>query len=118
LVGNTLNENRLLSLSQVNLPADGYVDYINKTYGAAAGDVLARYPLSDYEVPYYALTAVQTDSGNACQSHILADKLGDLTPTYQYEFNDPTSPTLYGFQPPGIDMNSAHSAELVPVRTR
>jgi para-nitrobenzyl esterase len=112
LVGNARNENRLLSLAQVGITAEGYVDYINTTYGAAAADVLAHYPLSDYEVPYYALTAVQTDSGNACQSLILADKLGDLTPTYEYEFNDPTSPTLYGFQPPGIDMNSAHSAEL------
>lgn len=33
-------------------------------------------------------------------------------PTYQYEFNDPSSPTLYGFTIPGIDMSNAHSAEL------
>jgi para-nitrobenzyl esterase len=68
--------------------------------------------LSSYPGPFYALTSLQTDAGNACQSKILADRLGDLTPTYEYEFNDPTSPTLYGFHPPGIDMNSAHSAEL------
>jgi para-nitrobenzyl esterase len=40
--------------------------------------------------------------------HVLAG----LTRTYRYEFNDPTSPPLYGFQPPGIDMSNAHSAEL------
>ena len=112
LVGNVRNENRLLSLAQWQETPDAYTAYVQKTYGASAADVLARYPLSGYAKPYYALTSVQTDSGNACQSRILADKLGDLTPTYEYEFNDPTSPTLYGFQPPGIDMNSAHSAEL------
>lgn len=34
------------------------------------------------------------------------------TPTYRYEFNDPTSPTLYGFAIPGEDMSNGHSAEL------
>ena len=74
--------------------------------------MLAHYPLSSYAKPFYALASLQTDAGNACQSHIAADKLGGVTPTYEYEFNDPTSPTLYGFQPPGIDMSSGHSAEL------
>jgi para-nitrobenzyl esterase len=112
LIGSVRNENRLLSLNQYKITGDEYVAYVQKTYGAAAPDVLAHYPLANYDKPYYALTALQTDAGNACQSHIAADKLGDITPTYQYEFNDPTSPTLYGFTPPGIDMNSAHSAEL------
>jgi para-nitrobenzyl esterase len=112
LVGNVRNENRLLSVAQYKITADEYVAYVQTTYGAAAPEVLAHYPLTSYSKPFYALAALQTDSGNACQSRILGDKLGDLTPTYEYEFNDPTSPTLYGFQPPGIDMNSGHSAEL------
>ena len=33
-------------------------------------------------------------------------------PTFRYEFNDPTSPTLYGFTLPGEDMSNAHSGEL------
>ena len=37
---------------------------------------------------------------------------GQGVPTYKYEFDDPTSPTLFGFQPEGVDMASAHSAEL------
>jgi len=112
LIGNTRNENRLLSLAQYRLTPDQYVAYVQSTYGAAAADVLAQYPVASYPAPFYALTSLQTDAGNACQSRILADKLGGLTPTYEYEFNDPTSPTLYGFHPPGINMNSAHSAEL------
>jgi para-nitrobenzyl esterase len=112
LIGNTRNESRLLSLAQWRITPDGYATYVRQTYGAAADEILAHYPLSSYPQPYYALTSLQTDAGNACQSRVLADKLGGLTPTYEYEFNDPTSPTLYGFQPPGINMNSAHSAEL------
>jgi para-nitrobenzyl esterase len=38
--------------------------------------------------------------------------LSARTPTYRYEFNDPTSPTLYGFRVPGEDMSNGHSAEL------
>jgi para-nitrobenzyl esterase len=112
MLGNVRNENRLLSLAQYQITAEQYDAYVRTTYGAAADDVLAHYPVSSYEKPFYALASLQTDAGNACQSHVLADKLATLTPTYEYEFNDPTSPTLYGFQPKGYDMNSAHSAEL------
>jgi para-nitrobenzyl esterase len=55
---------------------------------------------------------VTTDSGIACAVDGTAGLLAGMTPTYRYEFDDPTSPTLYGFQPPGIDMSNAHSAEL------
>ena len=44
--------------------------------------------------------------------HWLANQTAPQVPTWEEEFNDPTSPTLFGFQPPGIDMSSAHSAEL------
>lgn len=112
LIGNVRNENRLLSVANYKITADQYVQMVQSQYGAAAPDVLAHYPVTSYAKPFYALASVQTDAGNACQSHIAADRLGGLTPTYEYEFDDPTSPTLYGFQPPGIDMSSGHSAEL------
>jgi para-nitrobenzyl esterase len=112
LIGNVRNESRLLNVAAYKTTPQQYTDTIRFTYGAAADDVLARYPLASYPAPFYALTSVQTDTGNACQSQIAADALGGATPTYEYEFNDPTSPTLYGFQPPGIDMSNGHSAEL------
>ena len=37
-------------------------------------------------------------------------ELDDLTAIYEYEFNGPTSPTLYGFQPPGIDTRRPREA--------
>jgi para-nitrobenzyl esterase len=112
LMGTNRNEYRLLNVAAYKTTPDEYTATVQRTYGAAAGDVLAQYPLAGYPAPFYALTSLQTDAIYACGAHVIADKLSALTPTYEYEFNDPDSPTLYGFQPPGIDMNSAHSAEL------
>jgi para-nitrobenzyl esterase len=81
-------------------------------WGSHAAAVLAHYPLSHYKKPFYAIAAVDTDSGNACYSYWLAQETASQVPTYEEEFNDPTSPTLFGFQPKGIDMSSAHSSEL------
>ncbi len=89
LVGNVRNENRLLSVAAYKETPEQYATYVTATYGVEAGDVLAHYPLSSYPSPFYALTSVQTDAGNACQSHIAADRLAPVTPTYEYEFNDP-----------------------------
>jgi len=104
----------LFVTGQSGLTADGYVAQLKSLFGANAGAVLARYPLSAYAKPFYALAAVMTDGGIgiACAVNATATELAPQTTVYRYEFNDPTSPTLYGFQPPGIDMSNAHSAEL------
>jgi para-nitrobenzyl esterase len=112
LMGTNRNEYRLLNLAAYKLTPEQYVATVQRTYGAAADDVLARYPLASYPAPFYALTSLQTDAIYACGANLIANTVSGLTPTWQYEFNDPKSPTLYGFQPIGIDMNSAHSAEL------
>jgi len=112
LMGTNRNEYRLLNVGAYKSTAADYTGYLQRTYGAAAGDVLARYPLESYPAPFYALTSVQTDAIYACGAQVIANTVSGLTPTWQYEFNDPDSPTLYGFQPIGINMNSAHSAEL------
>jgi para-nitrobenzyl esterase len=71
------------------------------------------YPLSRFKTPYDAMTQVTTDAGRACQTERAAAMFtAQGTPTYRYEFNDPTSPTLYGFTLPGEDMSNAHSGEL------
>jgi para-nitrobenzyl esterase len=112
MIGNTRSEGKLFIIDRPDLTAAQYVAQIRETYGTNADAVLARYPLAAYPAPFYALAAVVTDSGIACGVDGTADLLAGLTRTYRYEFNDPTSPTLYGFQPPGIDMSNAHSAEL------
>ena len=112
LIGGVRWEGKLFIVNEPDLTATEYVSQIRSTYGADADAVLTRYPLSDYAKPFYAMAAVVTDSGIACAVNATADLLAPRTTVYRYEFNDPTSPTLYGFQPPGINMSNAHSAEL------
>jgi para-nitrobenzyl esterase len=114
LIGGVRWEGKLFVINQANLTAAQYVAEITSTFGANAGAVLAHYPVSAYATPFYALAAVMTDGGIgiACAVNGTANQLAPQTQVYRYEFNDPTSPTLYGFQPPGIDMSNAHSAEL------
>ncbi|MDX6229919.1 MAG: para-nitrobenzyl esterase [Frankiales bacterium] len=112
MIGGVRSEGKLFIISNPDLTAAQYTAQITATYGANAAAVLAKYPLSAYPSPFYALAAVTTDSGIACAVNASANQFAGATPTYRYEFNDPTSPTLYGFQPPGIDMSNAHSAEL------
>jgi para-nitrobenzyl esterase len=112
LTGNTKSENRLTSTALAGITEQGYYDLVRSTYGAKADGVLRLYPLSKFKSPWDAITQVQTDSQRACPNDRSAQILAAKTPTYRYEFNDPTSPTLYGFRVPGEDMSNGHSAEL------
>ncbi|RKS75481.1 para-nitrobenzyl esterase [Motilibacter peucedani] len=112
MTGSTRSENRLLSTALAGITAQGVVDLVSKTYGAKAPAVLQLYPLSSYKTPYDQITQIQTDAGNACNVELNARAMTGQVPTYRYEFDDPTSPTLYGFAIPGEDMSNGHSAEL------
>jgi para-nitrobenzyl esterase len=118
IVGGVRSENKLFlvglnnSAGQANLTAAQYVAAIQSQFGSNAAAVLVHYPVSHFPAPFYALAAVGTDSGLACDSYSFANQVAKQVPTWEEEFNDPTSPTLFGFQPPGIDMSNAHSAEL------
>ncbi|SOE07534.1 para-nitrobenzyl esterase [Streptomyces sp. Ag109_G2-15] len=113
LIGSNRAESRFfVALTQPHPTAQEYVDQINATYGNAAQQVLAHYPVAAYPSPYDALSAVLTDSTFACHTLSTARTFAGQVPTYVYEFDDPHSPTLYGAQVPGVDMANAHSAEL------
>ncbi|MFJ9821874.1 carboxylesterase/lipase family protein [Streptomyces sp. NPDC101151] len=113
LIGSTRAESRLfVALTQPQLTAQEYTEQIDATYGPAAQQVLARYPVAAHPSPYDALSAVLTDSTFACHTLSTARTFAGQVPTYVYEFDDPHSPTLFGAQVPGLDMANAHSAEL------
>ena len=112
LTGNTRSENRLTSTALAGITEQGYYDLVRSTYGGKADGVLELYPLSKFKSPWDAITQVQTDSQRACPNDKSAQLITTKVPTYRYEFNDPTSPTLYGFRVPGEDMSNGHSAEL------
>jgi para-nitrobenzyl esterase len=112
IVGSVRNEAKLFDITQASLTAAQYTAEIQSLYGANAAAVLQHYPVASYPKPFYALAAAGTDSGNACRSYWFASQVASQVPAWEEEFDDPTSPTLFGFQPPGIDMSNAHSAEL------
>lgn len=112
MVTSAHDEAKLFDIAQADITADQYVATIKSKYGANADAVLAHYPVSKYRAPFYALAAADTDSGNACHSYWFAGNIAAQVPAWEGETDDPTSPTLFGFQPPGVDMSNAHSVEL------
>ncbi|MFC4857243.1 carboxylesterase/lipase family protein [Actinophytocola glycyrrhizae] len=114
IVGNTRWEQKLQNQQHADITEDQYEAIVIEQFGATAGPlVLAEYPASAYERPFYALAAMRTDAGAGCTVDANARLFLDQdVPVYRYLFDDPTSPTLFGFQPEGIDMSSAHSGEL------
>ncbi|MEV8531426.1 carboxylesterase family protein [Streptomyces sp. NPDC051211] len=113
LIGSTRSEARFfVALTQPRLTAQEYTEQIRASYGPAAEEVLARYPVDGFPSPYLALSAVLTDSTFACHTYWTARLFAPHAPTYAYEFDDPNSPTLYGAQVPGLDQSNGHSAEL------
>jgi para-nitrobenzyl esterase len=93
--------------------AEQYAQTVMAFFGPGAEAVLQRYPAGAYEKPAYAFAAVMTDAAFGCGSFEFAKTVAaQSVATWQFEFDDPTSPTLAGQRIPGIDMASSHSAEL------
>jgi len=118
LLGATANEGRAAVYEQndlVNQPvtAAAYLATIQADFGSRAVDVLAHYPLADYNAPGAALAAVRTDNGNACAALTNAAALTGKVPTYVYEFRDETAPLRpYELVPSSFSLATQHSAEL------
>ncbi len=111
IIGSVAHEGKLFLSATPNITAADYEKWLT-TYGSNASKVAARYPLSDYPTPFAAQAQAFGDSFLFCPAAQTADLLATKTKVYRYEFDDPQSPTLYGFQPEGVDMSSTHSAEL------
>ncbi|HEX6521989.1 MAG TPA: carboxylesterase family protein [Streptosporangiaceae bacterium] len=112
IIGTVRSEGKLFFTAQARLTAAQYTAAIDTRYGPSAAAILSHYPVSSYPSPFYARAAVFTDSLVACPSYWSASQFGSQVPTWEEEFDDPTSPTGFASQPPGIDMSNAHSAEL------
>jgi para-nitrobenzyl esterase len=89
-------------------------------------EILARYPFDAYPEPYFALSAVLSDSGSfygqalgGCVTATLADDLAASTSTYAYELDDPNFlwAPLTSFVPQGATHASdlAYLFETTPV---
>ena len=90
-------------------PAE-YVASVDNSYGGAASEVLARYPLSNYADADEALAAVGTDAGWICTARAADRWLSRYTPVYAYEFNDENAPSY--LPPVSFPYGAAHTSEL------
>lgn len=75
-----------------------------------AAVIAQQYPLSAYQSPPLAMSAVGTDGIFACPTLLLDQDMAPYTPTYAYEFNDENAPA--GYPSPGFPYAAAHAAEL------
>jgi para-nitrobenzyl esterase len=75
-----------------------------------AAIIAAQYPLSSYQSPPLAMSAVGTDAIFACPTLQLDQDLAKYTRTYAYEFNDENAPSPY--PNPGFPYAATHASEL------
>lgn len=117
MVGATRSEFKLVAMLLMpelyGVTAETYPDMVRKVYPDRADEVLELYPLANFNSPYEAITQAMGDEAFVCGTGATVANLAKWVPTYQYEFDDRTSPGLYGFDsPPGADMSNGHSADL------
>ncbi|MET0237052.1 MAG: carboxylesterase family protein [Kibdelosporangium sp.] len=118
LWGSNLDEMRLF----VGLSFDGagnpvtpalYEQITRQTFGPAADQVLAKYPVGNYPTPSVALATWQTDasSGLGTCNHLTSyNLLKARSPLHTYQFVDRTAPAIVDW--PGFDEGAAHAFEL------
>jgi para-nitrobenzyl esterase len=98
IIGNNHDEGRLFvflfdhlqTLQPVS--AAGYTDFVRRTFGRSADQVLARYPVSAYDSPDLAEAAVITDAFFACPAAWSTQRLtaaGQRVRAYQLATVDP-----------------------------
>jgi para-nitrobenzyl esterase len=73
------------------MTAAQYVAQLQTTYGANASKVLAEYPLSDFNTPGEAWTAVQNDQASLVRQRLYGS-FSKFVPTYSYEFAENDTP--------------------------
>lgn len=74
--------------------ADSYGATVRSTYGAAADQILAAYPVSAYPTPGIALATVQSDAASYTRQK-LDKQFAQWVPTYAYEFAEEQTPQFY-----------------------
>jgi para-nitrobenzyl esterase len=118
LWGSNLDEYRLfvgLAFDAVGNPVTPamYEQITRATFGAAADQVLAKYPVGAYSTPSVALATWQTDanSGLGTCDHVASyNLLKARSPLYAYQFVDRTAPAIFDW--PNFDEGAAHAFEL------
>lgn len=84
---------------------------VEETFGAAAGDVRAEYPVDAYGTAALTWAAIVTDRMWACPQYETSLGLAARTRVHQYEFADPEPPPLSPV-PPTMPLGAQHASDL------
>ena len=77
-----------------------------------ADDVVARYPLGDFETADIAVAAVGTDVNFVCPALVNIEHISAHVPLYAYEFSDRDAPPLLPVELPDLPLGAAHAVEI------
>jgi para-nitrobenzyl esterase len=78
---------------------------------AALPKILAAYPVKGAPSPDQAAASAMTDSAFACPADRIQRLIANWTPSWQYEFSDPSPPQDF-LKPASIPYGAYHSAEI------
>ncbi|MER5438466.1 carboxylesterase family protein [Streptomyces sp. NPDC002790] len=96
MIGQTNSERGLFTFQNYDyaghpMTAAEYEQLVRTTYGAGADEVLAEYPLSDFDTPGEAWTKANSDSTSYTRQQLTAT-FAKRVPTYSYEFAESDTP--------------------------
>lgn len=117
LVGGTRDEARSFVAGAIHydpklITSKTYPRLLRQAFGADAGKVAARYPLSRYPSAGLAWATVLTDASWACSTLAGARDLAARTTVYSYEFADENAPNVNGLHVPDVPQGAAHATDL------
>jgi para-nitrobenzyl esterase len=88
-----------------------YKALVEAQYGAAAPQVLARYPLARFASPYLAFRTVAADSNTVCPALVTDQRLSNRIPVFAYEMDDTDAPLIF-YSNPALPNGSYHVVEV------
>jgi para-nitrobenzyl esterase len=117
LVGFARNEMWGFMHGMYPLDQVGYEKAVNSAFGAAAPELLKRYPTSKFPHNEYAFGGIQGDSFMVCPAFAVADSISKYAPVSMYDFADNTVPNWKSLgdnqaTPPGYHVGAGHTSEL------
>lgn len=75
-------------------------------------DVIARYPLGNFDTADIAVAAVGTDVNFVCPALENIQQISAHVPLYAYEFSDRNAPSLLPVELPDLPLGAAHASEI------
>lgn len=118
IMGGNRDEGSILAVLRhgANLTSMSAADYaaiLDKKFGEAGPDILARYPAQNYSMPGQALSAAIGDGQRVCATQKATRLIAMHSPVYAYEYAYVGPQSRSPLPPvPGFDYGAAHSAEV------